>query len=151
MIATRGTEGAWFRDGGVPCRDCGTRGGYGTAEARVPGRVRGLCANCYKHHERQGTLDRYPTLETFVVRASVRRRSVSERRAEREAEIAARVARHEAASPLLPDDPEQVAKRLAGATAGAAAWLAAHPWQACGWDYLRLAAFGIGGEREVRR
>lgn len=126
-------EGRWYRDGGEPCRDCATTGGYGDVGSTRPGRTRGLCKTCHTRHLRHGTVEQFPTVVTMLRRGGTRRvRLTSERRREKEAVIAARVAEHEGGIPLLPGDPFQVSLRTVGAERSARAWLRAHPEQVMG-------------------
>jgi hypothetical protein len=90
-------DGTYVRSGGYPCAEpnCRTTGGYIIGGEREPRRRRGLCDSCYNHHLRRDTLSRFPLADRFITNPTPRTASPANRRAERIAEIAARVARHE--------------------------------------------------------
>lgn len=127
------SEGRWYTEGSPPCRDCGTEGGYGDAGQQRAERTRGLCKNCASRHLRAGTIEQFPHVPSYLKRGGVRRtRLTSERRREKEAVIATRVAQHEGSIPLLPGDPFQVQLRRNGSERAAQAWLSKHPEQIMG-------------------
>lgn len=135
-----------------PCADptCRTQGGYMERERVTPRRTRGLCNTCYARHFHAGTLEQFPLkAQAEIVRrpptrhpaphsryaAQVRNRR--ERKAERLALIAERVATHEAqewhghSNPQAPWRATETAfaaiKRTAQADDFAREWLAKHP------------------------
>ena len=142
MARTTELEGRYYADGAPPCLDCGTTGGYGDVGSVRPERTRGLCKHCQNRHRRAGTIDQFPHTPGHVQRRGHRRtRLASERRREREAIIAARVAEHEGTAALLPHSPDNTARRLVWSERAARDWLRERPWQRAAWDDPRHATF----------
>ena len=117
------------KSGAAPCADCGTQGGYVRPRESRPGRWRGLCSNCWQHHEAAGTLDRFLHYHRDYRKGL---RSRAERKAEKEAIIAARIALHEARD--LPGFSGPRPAPVATKTAAEAAWrCAVYQQQADDW------------------
>ena len=135
------------KSGAAPCADCGTLGGYVRPRESRPGRWRGLCSNCYQHHETAGTLDRFLAYHRDHRKGN---RSRADRRAEREAIIAARVALHEARelpafagprpAPVDTKAAAEAAWRSAVYQQQADDWLAEHPEYIARWVREESAA-----------
>jgi hypothetical protein len=122
------------KTGAMPCADpiCQSRGGYYPPDSHRPTRTRGLCRACYNRHLGLGTLDRFPLQKGNHTRV----RFASQRKAEREALIAARVLLNEArewrgySNPTAPawrtEAAVQAERTIREAEAFAADWLHRH-------------------------
>jgi len=139
--------------GALPCAACGTRGGHVPEGDKQPRRRRGCCDACYRWHHSCGTLERFPTAESYTTRAGKRTRIPAERRVEQQEAIARRVARHESVVPLastpVVEGEVDAATVEENAERNAHAWLHTHPHQTAQWDRPDLQAFIPGGARNA--